>query len=343
MFSHHQANALRLVQHEIEQSRTEIPDAQLFTHLVFLLECQIQQGGCGMLHAHLNGAKALLGHWERGNHPVVDKMHQYTIISVDIYRTTTTASSELSRQVCDQHIKYLEIIPNLPLNSVLDSFAPIPLELITAAVLINISRSSLTDHAHKQKGVPSAAILNDIQSFSPDAWAENVMKHFHSVRNAKEMSSPDQKDIIALAQCFQSATMLYFFLASLPSNIDILGDEFCLKKRAKAYQSLVEAITYLFRRRQDDFASSRLHKFIAWPMVLAGVEAIVTYHDYRQADCISKWLRYLTLELGTMTMRQAARFLDRLSADYKIRGVTYRYKGHTDWDEMFHDGSMFLY
>lgn len=344
--SRHQAEAIRLVQQQLHNSNTTNPDPGLFTHLVGLLECQIQQGAFEMQRAHLLGVKALLEKWGRVSPLNIVETDTYIVMCVDIFRCTTASSNCMSSETCDQHAEYFDMIPNFSTLSVLGSLSPIPTQLIIAVVLINMSRSrNLQENIRERFKDTRASALDLIHSFSPQAWVELIVRHLQ--QNHEEMHISQQIDWnsgwLALGQFFLSATTLYFFLVQDDTG-DIMANDVAMPQlRTKAYNSLVETIMHLFKRRQTDFNSSRIHKFIAWPMVVAGVEAVVKHRDYIQVSRISTWLRLLTSELGTLTMRQAAKFLERLSSVYQRRGPDYQYKGGTDWDDMFGKGSMFLY
>ena len=77
-------------------------------------------------------------------------------------------------------------------------------------------------------------------------------------------------------------------------------------------------------------------------MVIAGVEAVVTHRDDCQVNYICAYLRLLAYELGTLTMRQAALFLEDLAGEYRRRGPEYVYRDHDDWDEIFRYSAIFL-
>lgn len=77
-------------------------------------------------------------------------------------------------------------------------------------------------------------------------------------------------------------------------------------------------------------------------MVVAGVEA-TERHDEAEVVYLCNQLRAVTLELGTLAMRDAASFLEKLwSAAWNNENPTLTGFGHVDWDTAFEDAPIFL-
>ncbi|KAK8100137.1 hypothetical protein PG999_010511 [Apiospora kogelbergensis] len=357
MFSQHQADAVRIVQEQLESSSATEPDHALFSGLIGLLMSHIQQGAFGMWSAHLQGAKALLDRWGPASYTALAEEELFILVTVDIYHTTTTASRQLPAQTWDHHSGYLRKIKQFS-SGAIHSLAPVPVELLTAVLLINMRRILSRDsHVPQHQGAQpyhgtAPAVLQLIHSFSPTNWLEMIMPDRHNEARGDDATDTVvvqslsqqqwQGSWLSLAQCFQSATTLYLYLTKGPADQSDLSTEAMIQQRAESYTTLTESIAHLFTLRLENPAASRHHKFILWPMVIAGVEAVVTHRDDCQVNYICAYLRLLAYELGTLTMRQAALFLEDLAGEYRRRGPEYVYRDHDDWDEIFRYSAIFL-
>lgn len=350
VISRHQAEAARQVQQRLLNIQKGTPDPDLFCDIVFMLDTHIQQGAFSLGRNHVQGANALLAGWGDPAVTCIDDEIHYILMSADIFQTTTTASTNFSSMTWEQHADYLKRLPDLDVDLMIESFAPVPRDLLIVTTMINMSRMPASPSSNcgltcQKDNFKLPLILDRIQAFCPQTWGKEMAHH--------PRSSPDlglsrvqyqldwQKSWLALAQCFKSAITLYLFLSMEP--LTLAQNDANLQLRIEAYGGLINAITYLFTRRETNFSSSRHHKFVAWPMTIAGVEAIVMHHDYSRAERMSSWLRTLTFELGSLGMRLAARTLDSVSMEYQMKGPAYRYNGADDWGLIFKDGPALLY
>ena len=185
MFSQHQADAVRIVQEQLESSSATEPDHALFSGLIGLLMSHIQQGAFGMWSAHLQGAKALLDRWGPASYTALAEEELFILITVDIYHTTTTASRQLPAQTWDHHSGYLRKIKQFS-SGAIHSLTPVPVELLTAVLLINMRRILSRDsHVPQHQGAQpyhgtAPTVLQLIHSFSPTKWLEMVMPDRHN-------------------------------------------------------------------------------------------------------------------------------------------------------------------
>ncbi|KAK8019888.1 hypothetical protein PG990_005026 [Apiospora arundinis] len=338
VFSHHQAEALRIVQKQLEDPAAAAElDANLFSSLIGLLMSHIQQGAFGVWRSHLQGAKALLDRWGPSSHLELDDHEYFALMTVDMYHATTSPSRQLSAQAWDQHSAYLGRIPHFS-SMVIHTLTPVPSELLTAVALINMRRFPVQDSTEalyqgtQECHTTASAILELIRSFRPQSWLEEVLP----AQNDTECGDDGATDKLAVWQPPGPR-------GPVPDDAPELEAESVAPQRAEAYNTLTRCIAHLFTPRvADSPAAGRHYKFIIWPMVMAGVEAVVTYRDDHQVAYICSYLRLLAMELGTFTMRQAARFLEDLASTYQKKGATYEYKGRADWDEIFRYSAIFL-
>jgi hypothetical protein len=121
-----------------------------------------------------------------------------------------------------------------------------------------------------------------------------------------------------------------------------------------AYESLMFSIRALFERRNDDIDThiktetpgkkgnedtDAYWKFIFWPLAIAGVQCAMERRSRDDYEYICGRLYEMTAVLGTLCMRDAAVFIQRLWGDSKemrVRG------GGMTWDEIFRDAPLFL-
>ncbi|CEL07659.1 hypothetical protein ASPCAL10815 [Aspergillus calidoustus] len=121
-----------------------------------------------------------------------------------------------------------------------------------------------------------------------------------------------------------------------------------------AYESLMFSIRALFERRNDDIDThtktetpgkksnedtDAYWKFIFWPLAIAGVQCAMVRRSRDDYEYICGRLYEMTAVLGTLCMRDAAVFIQRLwgdSEEMRVRG------GGMTWDEIFRDAPLFL-
>ncbi|KAL2794529.1 fungal-specific transcription factor domain-containing protein [Aspergillus keveii] len=130
-----------------------------------------------------------------------------------------------------------------------------------------------------------------------------------------------------------------------------------------AYKSLMYSIRTLFERRNDDTYPPRntntkpsgkrgseegtgaYWKFIFWPLAIAGVHCATENRSREDYEYICARLLEMTAVLGTLCMRDAAVFIQRLwgeCEELRARGGGIGEGGAVSWDEIFRDAPLFL-
>ncbi|KAM0270049.1 hypothetical protein ACHAQH_009567 [Verticillium albo-atrum] len=309
------------------------------------LSMNIQESAYGRWRAHLQGAKALIDLWgdEGLKFPDSCDFGYFLLMIADIYSITTSPSNQLSASTVTHHSSYLSMVDRLEVFS-FDSFTPIPKKLIIAAISINIYRAqALGVEFQFMKDIETSAtgILDYVQTFSPSAWAEQAMEQQPDIEPKAEPQQVRLSNGIdswtCLAQSFQAATILYLIWSTPPDETksDTDADKWATAK-SSAYATLKTTIHDLFERRLD---RGTHYKFILWPMLMAGLEAIVRVeHEELLFLCCS--LRTVTLDLGVSAMHEAADMLERVWV--RFENCEAELELHYLWDEIFADAPLFL-
>jgi hypothetical protein len=303
MYHHHQACAARLLRNQI-QRLSGPPDSALFSAIISFLTSSIQKSAYGTWRAHLNGASTLLDMWGMQSLLKSDQFIFYIFMTTDIFGMTTSPSTFLTPTAVDHHHSYLIFISQLRIKT-WSSLTPIPDDLLIAIISMNIRRAD-SMHVHgrmgcdcKSTGMTVTSILAYTQAFSPENWAAGI---------CSTPGSPQLAGWSLLARCFQGAVCLYILLC----DTSFSTEECCGGRRnkflASTYMSVATCIHKLFDRR---YCAGNFHKFLLWPMVITGVEA-VAQHDRTEIEFLCQELRAATISLGTMAMREAAVFLEHL-------------------------------
>jgi hypothetical protein len=107
-----------------------------------------------------------------------------------------------------------------------------------------------------------------------------------------------------------------------------------------AYDSLMHSLRALFQLKDEPQSGEAHWKFIFWPLAMAGVQSVVLKRDRIDFDYIGARLYNMTAELGTLCMRDAAVFLERLW----VGASASESNGHRllTWDEIFKEAPLFL-
>ncbi|PNH33690.1 hypothetical protein VD0002_g3430 [Verticillium dahliae] len=345
MLHHHQASAAHSMQGQIEKVTAAEPDPRIIGNLALFLSVNIMESAYGRWHAHLQGAKALIDFWRHTDLDLPGScgFGYFNLVMADIYSTTTSPSKHLSPSTVSYHSTYLDEIDRLQIFS-FDSFTPVPKEMIITAISVNIHRARATnDTLEICEGIETSAsgILEYARAFSPAIWAVEAMAALaetnpsptpNSLRDVNNLDS-----WTALAQSFQSATVLYL-IWSIPPDERVGGTEVgtWAAARSWAYATLTTAIHDLFERRQKKGSH---YKFILWSMLMAGLEAIVL-SDHAELVFLCSNLRILTVDLGVSAMHEAADLLEKTWTRFENREMELELHHH--WDEIFADAPLFL-
>lgn len=143
-------------------------------------------------------------------------------------------------------------------------------------------------------------ILNRIQAFSPEKWAE---------------SKPSaHADWILIGNIYQSAVALYCILSL--QSLSVLPRTADLRKTCNLTASLLQLLL------SEATPSPRLKTFFLWPLVVLGVEAAHSGNDVR--IFVLRNLEELSRSVGTYIPLTGKDVLERFWAS-----------GSTDWDSCF--------
>ncbi|KAJ4985510.1 C6 zinc finger domain protein, partial [Stagonosporopsis vannaccii] len=169
-----------------------------------------------------------------------------------------------------------------------------------------------------------SAIFQALQSFDPANWAQHRPRH----------TSSQAASWMLLATCFQSGAMLYLTHCS---NMKPSAADECLVVDDH-YTRLKNGVRDLYDLKQH---GGVLYKYILWPMVVSGVEAVIC-NDEQYLQYLCELLEQTTIDLGTLSMREASIFLQQLwiSNDRRVVGSSNEPK--LNWDTIFACSPLFL-
>ncbi|KAH5182148.1 hypothetical protein HBH68_176670 [Parastagonospora nodorum] len=328
----HQAYAARrLYQMIIDVAHPRL-DTRLVEAACMFLCLDIQQSAYGAWRTHLKGAKALIGSWEEDMQGR-DDFVRFVISVIDIYGATMTPSKLLLEDTLAEHLLYLRIVGSLQVD-VLSTLTPIPLEILKATIAINSHRAAVTDQhrisdQQRYQHLPSLnAILASLRQFDSYRWAYGLPSQY--VLEAENWA--------LFATCYQSATTLYLFQSCSPTADCSTGDELQNNTRRATYHILVKSITELFGRRLQGCTH---YKYVLWPMVICGIESAAR-GERNDLKFLCSSLETTTLDLGTLSMREAAEFLENVWAGCGLRRSHLMDCVAIDWDETFKLAPIFL-
>jgi hypothetical protein len=178
-----------------------------------------------------------------------------------------------------------------------------PPELLAEVSKINYLRLQAqikTEFSEKDLVQEAYDILNSIEVFSPE---ESARSKFSS-----------QADWMRIDTVYKSATALYCIL-SLQSAL-VLPENSALRAACVAHSQI------LLCHLPESLSSARTKRFMLWPLVLLGVEAV--HSDTATRAFVSKQLPELSWSVGTSIPLTAQRVLESFWAS-----------GHKRWDACF--------
>ncbi|KAL9619178.1 MAG: hypothetical protein Q9160_006187 [Pyrenula sp. 1 TL-2023] len=224
---------------------------------------------------------------------------------------------------------------------------PVPNELMAIMALINVSRiqrttmPSLTNPADNlDYGPLCTSIFSGLELFDPAAWASKVVEErleadslaqttalrvsrnenpaaSHATEEASRAAPSIKMAWIELALCYRASIQLYAISTLLDEHEPDLSRA---AMREHAYRDLLSSIHSLFRRKDLRGLGATFHKFILWPLVVAGVECAIHFPAGDEFDYICRRVLEMSGELGTLSMRDAAVFLVDLWRSIWSRG-----------------------
>ncbi|GKT55887.1 C6 zinc finger domain protein [Colletotrichum tofieldiae] len=278
----------------------------------------------------------------------------------DIFGMTTHRLTETSAQTVIQRASsYVSIFQNSDANA-RNPGQLVPNDLAKILIQINVLRANYTLSAtEKSRTEGLSSILDFLGGSPPDNWvAEISIAAAAWLRPSKLSEDQETKDAWrALMAAYHNAVTLYAISSltrlsgTLTSEAADPQDPALLLEGRKltAYHALLASLRVLFdqraRRRRHDTVESRkpvassaglLHKFVIWPMVIAGTQSTLVYHDEEATRFLCSGMRAVGEELGTVSMIDGARLIEKLhSAKEQCREFP-------SWDDWFDGAPLFL-
>lgn len=293
--------------------------------------------------------------------------------------SATTCNSRLLKiSNTESQLDYLSLMPFLGKDDA-SNCCPCPHDLIMAIIHINVLRTML----YQTQPSPSMNldqrkfsafqkrlenILNLILSFNPNNWAMSVVSSHHSINpgcdkprvdnNHADNEEEETAGWTTLAQCYQSATLIYCLcslspfptttiLPPIPSSHGTMSN-----LHETAMQNLAVNLHRVFHGSRPSHQRNRtpFWKFVCWPLFIAGfAEAgcreVSPEDETVPPRCLpARQLRNLAQALGARSMLDAEGLLRRVWSERDARvvvtGAGKREAG--DWDEAFSERCVFI-
>ncbi|KAI8272413.1 hypothetical protein K4K60_012815 [Colletotrichum sp. SAR11_57] len=323
---------------------------------------QIQYSAYAPWQAHIHGAWSLIA--AQGGMEVLAKASTdlcrvlQQVAVVDIFGMSTNGLTEASaKTVFSRYAPYAMIFDESTVD-IANPWTLMPNGLARTINQINMLRAEnllLPSIESRTQGL--LTVLQFLDAASPDAWAAEVATNA-TVWLAPGRLSDDVETRtawIALMTAFLNATVLYAInsLAGLgePSLRAVASSQQSMSslvsREAATYEELMFSIRILFDQRaqrqetQDRLdppatSAGLLHKFVIWPMVVGGIQAALVRRDDEAAGYLCSGMQSIGEELGTVSMIDGARLVEKLSQAHR--------NGHepTSWDGLFDGAPLFL-
>ncbi|KAH6676956.1 hypothetical protein F5X68DRAFT_246002 [Plectosphaerella plurivora] len=331
---HHQACAARLLSEGINAATTARPDQRLLRNIHMFLSSNVQQGAYTPWRSHLNGAHGLLALWGPKACLGEGDFVYFSLMMTNLFGTTTTPSHLIDCNVVSQHRFYLDIIDELKIDF-MSSLTPVPRTLVKAVAEINLLRAAAHSGHSSTQSPRLAEILSSLNLFTFAGWVPDTTSQHDALFQIS--GTPVQGDTRSrswemLVDSFRQATDLYLIISM--SDIHSDNTSCWFEIRNTAYHALRYAIDWMFEAK---LTGGTHHKFITWPMVIAGVEAVYL-GDNEHLQSLQSRLLGVSRDLGTLAMRDAAVFLADLWDKSRRQGPN----SHLSWDKIFSRSPLFL-
>ena len=259
--------------------------------------------------------------------------------SKDIFRTATPIPGELINIMVRVNLLRAELIISTrqisytnSITTIFDCLDSVDLEGLTSKALSTINTSKRLEPP--ETDTEKRYILDKLHADSKNAWRALITAYhsaitIYAINNLAGFGSSTQR-----LKNLETAT-------SSPSISLLL-----LSKETIAYEALVDSITLIFHQREeynrlslaaaispDDLqgiSAGVLHKFMIWPMVIAGIQASLVKLEDTMVHSISENMQAVGRELGTFGMIDGSYFVKNLRptrGDEHISSQT--------WDDLF--------
>ncbi|KAL4931431.1 transcription factor domain-containing protein [Aspergillus undulatus] len=342
-FCHYRASALRGLNDALCKPTKNINVAAL-AGAMMLLFAQLQQGAYGHWRIHLDGFKTLIN-LHGGYECLIKERRRVSFVLtnvpiIDVISTTTSPVKKMNSDTIVWHMSYLKGLPQLDYD-LGPTPAPIPQSLLKPIIMTNLARAR-SHHAAGQFQVPRFTLSEVMAELDAGVPSNHASHETMPVDHSQDSTF----DYGLFVNCFRSAIALYSVegytsIESTNENPpDVSLTPSALKNiRNLAYDSLMQALRKIFRLKTNQDCKGGYWKFILWPLVIAGVQNVIVKRNRNDHDFICERLYEMAVDLGTLSMRDAAVFLNRFWDDMIASGVDGLL---TNWDDIFVDAPLFL-
>jgi hypothetical protein len=261
----------------------------------------------------------------------------------NVFRTATPIAGELVNIIIQVNLlrSYRTLSPENTsyinsVTAVFHSLDAIDMDALaeTATSTIKI-KSASSYNSHHRDVLVQPAVQHDIDC--KIAWLALVTA-YHSAVTIYAISS--------LAGFGSSAARM----KNLATATSSAWSSMLIAREKTAYRALISSISCIFRQRAERRAVSTgnrsigfevtsvglLHKFLVWPMVMAGIQASLVEHDEVETKSLCWKMRQVGKELGTFGMIDGAQFVEGLLAQGHQKNTL------RAWDDIFLGMPLFL-
>lgn len=279
----------------------------------------------------------------------------------------------LATEVVAKQTAYLDLFgrTNFATN-ILHSATPIPDELASILTQINLLRAHQALGSSEDPIAGVNAIIEVLEAVHLDQIADEATRAVFSAsgqgsiaesNNSLAARMPNAWEAwISLLEAYRGALTLYAINSvtgvgtpsarmhgASPTGISAdpsRGPALAVKEDA-AYHSLVSSLDILFVQRERrlvaganaataDPSDGILHKFVIWPLLMAGIEATLVYFDDALALSLCTRMSAVRVELGTASMLEAAQLVGGLKRERRDNDNL------RSWDTLFWGSPVFL-
>ncbi|KAI1385981.1 fungal-specific transcription factor domain-containing protein [Hypoxylon trugodes] len=264
-------------------------DDMVIAGILTLLLADVQQGSSLNWRCHLEGLHQMIA--LRGGFREVTKSKNLEPLLLCLWFITVIGNTTCPTSDLVMTGLYLNKLRFLleQYSTAASPFQMCPLPLFSEIVQINHLRMQATEYgATKAEDLSTTAylILERIHIFSPEQWAES--KQFSKL------------DWILIGTTYRAAVALYCILSLQSLSV--------LPESSELRACCAEHSHFLQESLKEGLSSPRIKRFMAWPLVLLGVEAV---HDSAATRAfIAKQLAELSYGVGTYVPLAAKRVLE---------------------------------
>ncbi|GKT43476.1 uncharacterized protein ColSpa_03657 [Colletotrichum spaethianum] len=275
----------------------------------------------------------------------------------DIFGMTTHRFTAVSAQtVVRRASSYASVFENFNVK-VRNPWQLVPNDLAKILIRINVVRANYALSLNAKSRLEGLHdVLDFLDGSCPDDWAAETLTTAAVWLKPSRLSEDRQtKDAWrALMAAYHSAAILYAISSLTVFGGNLMseaawGPASFLERRMNAYRAVLSSLRVLFDQRarrqrhgtvdsQSPIATSAglLHKFVIWPMVIAGTQSALIHHDENATRFLCSGMQAVGEELGTVSMIDGARLVQRLH-HAKEHG-----RDFSSWDDLFDGAPLFL-